>query len=147
MMYEAMLDELIKIADDVSTFEAVRAIKRLKKIEKNKPTAAEIGRGALAGTAAGTTAAVARGLVTGDVVRGVGKAMRSPTLKGKAWNLGKSAVKGLGATAAGSAAFGATLPAARRYLDTESEKATLRDYLGDSRGGSTRRRVKRVLGV
>ena len=148
MMFEAMADELMKIAaEGVSAYEAVKAINRLKKIEKNKPTGGEIARGALAGTAAGTTAMAARAAVSGEMAKGIRGALQAPTIGGKLLNLGRGALKGVGTTAAGSAAFGATLPAARRYLDTEAEKATLREYLGTSKGGKARQRVKRVLGV
>ena len=148
MMYKSMLDELLKIASsDVSTSQALKSLERLKQIEDNKPTGGEIARGALAGTAAGTAALTARSLVTGGLVKGVRAAMTAPTTGGKLVGLGKGALEGLGSTAAGSAAFGATLPAARRYLDTEAEKATLRGYLGTSKKGRLRGKVTRVLGV
>lgn len=146
-MMHSMRQELEKIAEGTSTAEAVEALRRLKELEANKPSASQIARGAVAGTAAGLAAQVAREGVSGGLKKGIGEALKAPTVKGKLWGLGKGALTNLGATAAGSAAFGATLPMARQYLDSGAEKARLREYLGTSKRGRTRREVAKVLGV
>lgn len=145
-MYEAMRDELFKIAE-ISTREAVESLKKLKELEEAKPDPSAIARGALAGGLAGTASTAARGITTGDIFKGVGKALKEPTVARKAGKILGGAAKGVGGALAGSAAFGATLPFARRYLDREAEKAKLRDYLGVSSRGKVRREVAKTLGV
>lgn len=146
MMYEAMRDELEKIAD-VSHYEAASAMRRLRQIEREKPGGDEVARGAIAGSAAGVASRAAGGLMSGDIVKGTREALKAPTVAGKIGKLGLGALRGAGSSMAGSAAFGTTLPFVRRHLDREAEKAKLEDYLGTSKGGTTRRKAKRMLGV
>ena len=139
MMYAAMFDELTKFAEgEVSTSEAVTALKRLRELEARKPTAGQVARGAVAGSVGGMAASLARGAVSGKLREGVGEALQAPTVGGKLKALGKGALKGAGEAAAGSAAFGATVPFVRQYLDTGAEKAKLKEYLGTSKRGRVR---------
>lgn len=147
MMYQAMSDELLKIAQEVTAYEATRALNKLRELEAKKPTGSEIARGALAGGTAGTVASLARSAVSGGLAKSVREAMQAPTIVGKAGRLTSSALSGAGQSMAGSAAFGSTLPFVRGYLDREAEKAKLREYLGVAKGGKVRRKAKRVLGV
>lgn len=147
-------DELTKIADNVSSQEAIAAVKRLRELDANKPTADQLARGALTGALVGPAAALANRAVSGELGKGissgVSQAMSAPTRGGKALGLGKALVggiRGLGGAAAGSAVVGAGLPSVRRHFDQEAEKAKLRDYLGQSRGGHVRTSVKKALGV
>lgn len=146
-----MLDEMTKLcAEDVSRHEAVDALKRLKKLESEKPTASQLSRGALAGGIVGVGSNLARGLVKGEVTEGLSEAMRAKGVGGKALALGKSLGRGLhnsAASAAGSATFGALMPVVRGHLDREAEKDKIREYLGREKGGKLRRASKKYLGV
>ena len=150
-MMHSFADEFLLLSkeagDDVSRTEALGALRRLRKLEHTKPEAGEIARGALAGGVAGTASSLARGVVSGSLRSGVAEAMKAPTARGKASKLVGGAAKGIGSSMAGSAAFGSTLPFVRRQLDRGAEKAKLRDYLGNSRGGKVRREVRKTLGV
>lgn len=148
MMYAAFLDELQKIAEDVSAREAVGALKRLKQLERDKPTGGQLARGALTGALVGPAASAANKLVSGGLGEAASKAMKGPKHPvGKALSLGAAAARGLAAPAASGAVFGAGLPMVRRQLDQGAEKAKLREYLGVAKGGKTRREAKKVLGV
>lgn len=148
MNLASMRYELEKMAEGISSVEALQAVKKLRDLEANKPKPDEIARGALAGGVAGTASTLARGIVTGDLAKGVGNAVRGSTnLRGALWNMGKGVAKGVGGSLVGSAAFGATLPFARRFLDQEAEKAKLKNYLGQGRSSRTLQTVKETLGV
>ncbi len=149
MMLAAMSDELLKIAEEeITAQEAVQAMKRLRKLEREKPTGGQLARGALTGALVGPAAATASKLVGGGMGEAARKAMsKSKHPVGKALALGSAAVRGLAAPAASGAVFGAGLPIVRGELERGSEKAKLREYLGVARGGKVRRKAKRVLGV
>ncbi len=154
-MYAAMFDELTKIAEDeVERSEAIGAIKRLRELEAKKPTGAQLARGALTGAMVGPAAALAGRAVSGQLGKGiregVGTAMQAPTKGGKALGLAKAlggGIRSLGGAAASGAVFGAALPTVRGHLESESEKETLRQYLGGGEKGLVRRKMKRTLGV
>jgi hypothetical protein len=123
------------------------ALKKLRELEAQKPSAGQVARGALAGGVAGMAASSARGLVSGGIKSSITDALQAPTAAGKVGRLAGGAVKGLGSAMAGSAAFGSTMPFVRGYLDREAEKATLKQYLGSGEGGRARQQIKRTLGV
>lgn len=151
MTYKYMREELSKLcAEDVTRGDAVAALSKLRKLEREKPTAEELTRGGVAGGLTGVLARGASGLASGDVAKGLGGALRQKGVGGKALGLGKALGKGLhssASSAAGSATFGAGLPTIRRHLDREAEKDKLRGYLGEARGGKVRSRAKKYLGV
>ncbi len=163
MTYASMLDELIKISVDTTSPEAMKALNKLKELEEEKPTAGEIGRGALTGAVVGPGAYLAAAPLTEE--SSVGKAIKAvrgaaadagpghgsvrlgKILDNKAVRKGlKSTGMGLGAAAVSGAAYGLGLPLLRRKLDVGAEKASLRDSLGQE-GGGVRRKVTRTMGV
>jgi hypothetical protein len=158
-----MRDELIKISVDTTSPEAMKALAKLKELEEEKPTAGDIGRGALTGAAVGPGAYLAAAPLTEDSA--VGKAIKA--VRGAAADAGpghssvragkilgnkavrkglKGAGMGLGAAAVSGAAYGLGLPLLRRKLDVGAEKANLRESLGQE-GGGVRRNVTKTLGV
>lgn len=147
----AMRREMCKLcAQDVSRGEAVEALSRLRHLEKTNPTPEQLTRGALAGGIVGTVARGVGGLVSGDVTKGLGKALQEKGVGGKALGVAKALGRGIhssGAAAASSATFGAGLPIVRQHLDREAEKDKLRTYLGHEEGGQLRRTSKKYLGV
>ena len=146
-MWASMRHELQKLAATTSAAEAAAALQRLHELEGKRPTSSQVARGAVAGTVAGLAGQLAGGAIKGDLKRGLVEAMQAPTLGGKLLNVGKGALTNAGATAARSAAFGATLPLVRQYLDTGSEKAKVHEYLGSGKKGRVRTEVTKVLGV
>lgn len=154
-MYATMFDELTKFAEsEVDTAEAVGALKRLRKLEAKKPSGAQLARGALTGALVGPAALLASQAVKGglgkNIVGGISKAWKAPTKAGKALGLAKalgSGVRGLSGAAASGAVFGAGLPTLRGHLESEAEKATIRQYLGGEDAGTMRGKVRRTLGV
>lgn len=153
MNYETMRGELTKLcAVDVSRGDAVDALSRLRKLEKEKVTAEQLTRGAATGAIVGPLAALASKTVGGDTGKAFRKALSTAGSgrAGKAKAVGKAAlmgVRGLGAAASSGAVFGSALPTVRGHLDREAEKDTLRDYVGESRSGKMRRKAKKYLGV
>ncbi len=153
MKYEAMRGELMKLcAEDVSRGDAAKAITRLRALEKERATPEQLTRGAATGATVGPLAAAAFKVVGGDAGKAFRGALSTPGAggKGKALALGKATlrgVRGLGGSAASGAVFGAGLPTVRGHLDREAEKDTLREYVGESRGGKVRRKAKKYLGV
>lgn len=153
-MWVAFDRELLKMGESpeaVSTDEARAALKRLRQLDKTKPTAEQLTRGAITGAMVGPAAALAsRAVAGGDGLR---KAMRSKTLGGKALGTAKALLGGtrnLGGAAASGAVFGAGLPTVRSQLDQRAEKQKLRDYLQMSNKGTAGRlrgRVTRAIGV
>jgi len=146
MNFNSFSDEFLKLSA-VTREEAEASLKRLKTLEETKPTAGQIARGALAGGVAGTASQLAKGLVTGDLKRGIATAMEQPTARGKMNALAVSALKNVGGTLAGSAALGSTLPTLRGHLDREAEKEKLREFLGQKADSRAHRKVKKVLGL
>ena len=151
MTYHAMLEELEKLcADTVTRQEAVGALGRLRALEKKKPTAEQLTRGALTGAIVGPGALLASKLVGGGVGKGLRAAMKAPGAAGKLTGVAKHLWGGgrqLGGAAASGAVFGAGLPTVRRQLDTSAEKEKLKQYLGTSKRGRLRRQATRYLGV
>lgn len=144
-----MCAELVKMAnapdDDVSSWEAARALQTLRKLEREKPTIGELGRGAIAGSAAGLASRAASSLADGSMVRGIADSVAKPGMGNKVTSLAGKAATNIGATVAGSAAFGTTLPFVRRTLDREAEKEKLRRYLDQTKGGKIRRMAARAV--
>jgi len=122
--------EAEKVAEEVTKTEAQVALRRLKKLEKKKPSLGELGRGAAAGAVVGPVAATASRMVSGGWRRGVIKNIRD-----------------VAAPAASGAVFGSLLPTARHHLERESEKEKLRDFIEQSPRSKLRRKLKKTLGV
>jgi hypothetical protein len=161
--YDTMMDELVKLCAmkftteggvvklaQVTTQEAAGALKRLRELERKKPTPEQLTRGALAGSIVGPAGLMASKLVGGGVGKGLAEALRAKGAGGKAKGLAKALWGGtrqLGGAAASGAVFGAGLPTARSVLDREAEKEKLRQYLGTSKRGKLRRKASKYLGV
>lgn len=150
MNFLSFSDEFLKLSA-VTREEAEGALKRLKTLEETKPTAGQVARGALAGSAAGTTAALASNLLSGNLAKGVREAWKAPTIAGKVGKMGLSALRTAGGAAGGSAAFGATLPTVRGHLDRQAEIAKLKEYLGHTDEASIpsalHHKLTKVVGV
>jgi hypothetical protein len=161
-----------KLSQDVTRGEAEDALRRLRKLEREAPTSGELSRNALAGAAVMPAVTTASSLVAGNQplqesikeYREAKKALKAappgpqgktvamkpgaPSTLGKAvkrglWRSGR----GMAGAALSGAVLGAGLPVARGYLHREAEKEKLREYLGVSKRGKLRRRVKKQLGV
>ena len=147
----AMADEFLKISQGTSHSEAVESLSKLRRLEREKPTGGELARNALAGVAVMPAVTTASSLVAGEqpiqkaleARRLTGVGTIGSALKRGAWKSGR----GLAGAALSGAVLGAGLPLARGYLHREAEKETLRDYLGVSKRGKTRKKVKKELGV
>lgn len=127
------LKSRIEEARAVDRPEAVRALKRLKRLQKDKPSVGQIARGALVGSAVGPAAMLASRAITGASTARPGKLFP-----------GKRAIL---AAAGHGAVFGGLLPAGRHKLERAAEKQKLREYVGQHRGGSMRSKIKKHLGV
>ena len=140
-MYEAMLDELIKIAVDeaasgVSTEEALSAAKRLRRLKKSEPTRGQLLRGA----ASGAAILPAVGLISNSIK---GKIPRNALGQLRYGKLGRE----VAGDAVRGAAIGSLLPLSRQYLNTAAEKEKIHQFLGTSERGPTRSKVRQTLGV
>lgn len=146
----ACWDELEKLGEGVSHQEATRALTRLRKLERDKMTPEQLGRGAMTGAIVGPAALTASKLVGGGMGRGLLDAAKAPGAGGKVLGIGKALWGGgraLGGAAASGAVFGAGLPTVRQHLDSEAEKEKLRQYLNVSKRGKVRGKIRRKLGV
>lgn len=127
---------LEKMAKPLRYEDAAEAAQRLEALEASKPTPAEIGRGAIAGAAAGTLGGITTSLIGGGAAQDFGKALKDakPGWRGKVTALGKGALtmgKHIGAGAAGTAAAVTAMPLIKRKLEQEAEKGRLRQYLDE----------------
>lgn len=141
MTYEAMLDELIKIAIDeaassVSTEEALSAAKRLRRLRKNEPTGGQLIRGA----ASGAVILPAVGLISNSIK---GKIPRNALGQLQYGKLGRE----MAGDAVRGAAIGSLLPLSRQYMNTAAEKEKIHQFLGTSERGPTRSKIRQTLGV
>lgn len=133
--------QLTKLADEVSSAEAVTAMKRLKKLEASKPTAGEIGRGALVGSTLVPMASLVSRAIQGPMGRAGGKILASG---GRAWWPG---VRPLLASSGYGGVFSGLVPAARHKLERGAEKQKLKEFVGSNKRGKVRGTVKKYLGV
>lgn len=149
-MISAFADEFLKLAA-VTPEEAAAAYQKLQKLESQTPTAAELGRGALAGSAVGILSTGASNLASGNLKRGVQNALKEKTWGGRLKAMGRSALQAGAGSAAGSATFGAALPLIRRRLDRNAEIAKLKEFVGQEPGegriSQARHAVAKNLGV
>jgi len=122
-----------KLASEVTTPEAVKAYKRLKKLEEGKPRAGEIGRGAAVGAVTVPIATLAHRAISGPKAR----------IPNRLW----PGVRPMLASAGYGSVFGGVMPAARQKLEREAEKQKLREYLGTHKRGKLRRKIKRTVGI
>jgi len=151
--FHSFFDEFLKLSA-VTREEASKALSKLKELEEEKPTSAELGRGALTGAAVGPGAMIASSAAKGALSRRAVSEAVAGALKGaKPGRLGKLKALGgmvggaLAAPAASGAVFGAGLPIVRRKLDVEAEKERLRQYAGTSKRGRVHRQATKYLGV
>jgi hypothetical protein len=146
-----MLEEFVKLcAGEITQQEAAAALQRLKKLEAERPTTAQLGRGAAAGAIVAPVVTLLNKAVAGGTGKEFGKAIRAPTTRGRVLGMGKALLGGgrqLAAASAGSAAFGATLPEVRGYLDRKAEKEKLEQYLGISQRGRLRKAISEHTGL
>lgn len=151
---QSIFHGFFKLAQSVSRMEAEDALRRLRKLERDAPTAGELSRNALAGAAVMPVMGTVSGLVSGkqplqEQLRlfREGAATAAPTRRA-AWKKGISGTgRGMLASAVSGVALGAGMPLVRGYLHREAEKEKLRDYLGVSKRGKLRGKVKKQLGV
>lgn len=152
-MFDACYDSLEKLGEAPSAYEAQQALRRLRKLERERPTAQQLSRGAITGAIVGPGALLASKMVAGGMGSSLRQATKAKTVGGKALGVGKALWGGgrqLGGSAASGAVFGAGLPSVRSHLDREAEKQKLRDYLemsGGGRYGKIRGSVRRKIGV
>jgi len=128
-----------KLASEVTTPEAAKAYKRLKKLEAGKPRAGEIGRGAAVGALTVPIATLAHRAISGP------KGRVPSTLKNTAALF--PGIRPMLASAGYGSVFGGVMPAARQKLEREVEKQKLRDYLGTSKRGKLRSKIKKTVGI
>jgi hypothetical protein len=110
----ACLDELMKLGAITDT-QAEKSIDRLEALEKQAPTAGQVGRYGALGAGAGALGHVMSRAIEGGINR--------PTPR-----------SALGAAASGALAMGA-VPLVRGALDRRAERKTLKDYLSQEHVG------------
>lgn len=147
----AMANEFAKIANEgISAEEAAVALKRLRKLEASAPTKGELARNAMAGMMVMPVMTNVSGLISGR--HPLQDALSKKTLLGKpvkgALERGlKLTGRGMLAAGVSGSILGAGMPVIRQKLHTEAEKQKLREFLGKSRHGRLRGKVKKELGV
>jgi len=104
------LDKLAAITDQ----EATGALTRLEKLKRDKPSAGQLGRGALVGATLGPVASLASRAIAGKSTQPMG------VYRG---------VRDLAATATQGAFAGGLVPVVRHTADQRAEKGTLKKYL------------------
>lgn len=147
-IYEAMLDEFVKIAVNraaledmvdqpgVSAEEAMEAARRLKKLRSSQLTGGQLLRGAVSGA----TILPAFGLVSNAIKGKIPRDAAGKLIYGK---LGRE----MAGDAVRGAAVGSLMPMARQYMNTAAEKEKIHQFLGTSDRGPTRSKVRQTLGV
>jgi hypothetical protein len=130
---------------------AVDAATRLRELEAKRPTAAQLSRGAIAGSIVGAGSTLANKLVSGDVLKGYTAALKErPGVKGKLVGLGLGTLglgRGMAAGSAGSAVFGASLPIVSNEVNRRAELAKLRGYVEGNPQSRLRGAVSKYTGV
>jgi hypothetical protein len=134
------LKQRIEEARHVDRSEAEAALKRLDRLKKDAPGAGQIARGALVGAGVGPVASLAWRAAAGPEGR-MGRPIVLRTPKGKV------ALRPHLAHAAHGAVFGGVLPAGRQKLEQATEKQKLKEYLGQSRRGDLRSKIKKHTGL
>lgn len=146
----AMLDELRalnaitpdqdeKVANEVSKEDAERSLRRLKSLDKDAPTVGQVGRGAAVGSVVMPLSGLAWRAIAGKRGR-VPSTLKDP---GRLW----PGSRPMAATAAQGAVLGSLLPAGRHKLEQGAEKQKLKEYVGQSRRGTLRGKIKRHTGL
>lgn len=119
----AFFDELEKLGE-VTADQARRSLDRLDSLERNKPTAGQVGRYAALGAVAGPAISA-----VGNVIKGKNP-FEGATIKDKLRDVAAQAAKG-------SLSAGA-VPLIRGHLDRRAEEGTLRSYLKQAASAPTR---------
>jgi hypothetical protein len=150
-MYQYMHRELRKLcAADMSEEDAAKSLANLQRLDRERPTAGQTARGAMAGAVGGLASKTMSSISSGDMKKGLSSSMAGRTgAKGKLMGAGAALLKGLhqGASAAsGSAAFGATVPSVKRQLERGAEKGRLKAYAEGAPEGALRSSIKERLG-
>jgi len=127
---------LLKVAEEreITREEAETALRKIRRLEKTKPTSSEMLRGAGVGAVVGPLMTMAYRTIAGKKVR---------PLSNKAWFPG---VRPLVASSGSTAVMGGLMPAFRHKLEREAEKSTLQGYLEEHRRKSELTgQIKKVL--
>jgi hypothetical protein len=140
MINNAFFAELEKLAE-VTAEEAEQARKRLKQLEKDAPTAGQLGRGAMVGAAVGPLMGAAMKAVAG-----------SPAAAGPPIPVGAKAkvlggARGALAQSLAGAIYSGGIPYLRHQLEHGVEEQKLREYAGQTHKGRLRGRLKKTFGV
>jgi hypothetical protein len=130
--------QLAKLAAEVTKDDAKRSLKRLKGLDASAPTLGELGRGAAVGSVVMPLSSLAWRAIAGPKGRVAG-----PKGPGQLW----PGMRPTAATAAQGAVLGSFLPAGRHKLEQEAEKQKLREYVGHTRRGTLRGRVRKYTGI
>lgn len=136
MNWFSLVDEFAKLATGVSIDEANQALTRLHRLEESKPSGSDLVRGAVAGTGIGIA-----GNLAGSSIAGTRAPIRALVPGGP--TLGRQ----IAGAAIPGVLFGAALPVLKRKMDEGAEVEKLRSNLGMSNVGSSRSKVRQVLGV
>lgn len=120
-----------KITGPVSKTEAAESLKRLRSLEKEQATTGELARGAAVGATLVPAATMAARLIAGK--KAVGKAFKGG--------------RELAALSGTGALYGGVIPAVRHKVEKEVEKQKIKEYLGHSRRGTFRSKIKRMTGL
>jgi hypothetical protein len=148
--FSSFINELLKLAG-ITEEDAAKAMSRLQELESTTPSAAEISRGALAGSSVGLLSSATNQLVSGRARKVMGEALkaRKPGFGGLAQGIGRGALeigKGMAGSAAGTAVVGTTLPFAKRMVDERAERAKLKAYMGEG-GSPLRQKITEYTGM
>ena len=139
--FEALIDELRaldavsssqldKLASEVTSEQAAVALKKLRTLEKSKPTGGELARGAAVGAVAGPVAANLSKVIAGGPKAGLTKSLRE-----------------IAGQAASGAVYGGGLPFVRHRLERAAEMQKLREYAGEHKRGTLRGKIRKATGL
>lgn len=112
--FEACLQELLKLAHEASKEEALGALDRLEGIERARPTAGQMARGAIIGGAVGPAASAVGKLISHGHFQAPREAL-------------SQAVTG--------ALAGSAVPFIKNRLESTAERRMLRNYVDQGVGG------------
>lgn len=117
--------QLAKVAE-VTREQASHALQRLDELEHQRPTAGQLGRGAIVGS------------LVGPIASNVSKLVSSGKLH---------TPREIAGQIAGGTIFGTATPLLKHKVETGTERRTLRDYVESGRGGRLATQIESKLGT
>ena len=131
--------QLEKLANEITKEDAEKSLKRLRSLNESAPTLGQLGRGASVGSVVMPLSGLAWRAIAGAKGRTAAAGLNPKAL----W----PGARPMAATAAQGAVLGSLLPAGRHKLEQGAEKQKLREYVGHTRRGTLRGKVKKYTGL